>query len=138
MQTRCATIAAAALVLPFNTGCVYLSSDSWGLGRMRILAIVMAFALAGCSMGGFNAERNNFKGKPLSAVTAMLGPPQIQETFGGQKSYTWSAGQPPILCHIRVIMAGDVVDTYETSGEPASCYAYESRQIVRGDETIAR
>jgi hypothetical protein len=105
---------------------------------MRILAILAAIALAGCSMGNFNAERNNFKGKPLSAVTARLGPPQIQETFGGQKSYTWSEGQPPLLCHIRVIMAGDVVDTYETSGEPASCYAYESRQIVRGDETIAR
>jgi hypothetical protein len=105
---------------------------------MRSLAILAAFALAGCSMGNFNAERNNFKGKPLSAVTERLGPPQMQETFGGQKSYTWSEGQPPILCHIRVIMAGDVVDTYETSGEPASCYAYESRQIVRGDETIAR
>jgi hypothetical protein len=35
------------------------------------------------------------------AVTARLGPPQIQETIGGQKSYTWSAGQPPIPCHIR-------------------------------------
>jgi hypothetical protein len=46
------------------------------------------------------------------------------------------AGQPPILCHIPVIMAGDVVDTYETSAEPSACYAYESRQIVHGVVTI--
>jgi hypothetical protein len=105
---------------------------------MRSLAILAAFALAGCAMSNFNTERNNFKGQPLSAVTARLGPPQIQETFGGQKSYTWTEGQSPAWCHIRVIMAGDVVETYETSGEPSACYAYESRQIVRGDETIAR
>ena len=105
---------------------------------MRNLAILLAFALAGCSMCSFNAERNNFKGKPLSAVTARLGAPEIQETIGGQKSYTWTEGQSPAWCHVRVIMAGDVVDTYETSGEPAACYPYESRLIVRGDETIAR
>ncbi len=105
---------------------------------MRNLAILVAFALAGCAMSGFDAERNNFKGKPLSAVTTRLGPPEIQETFGGQKSYTWSVGQSPILCHIRVIMAGDIIDTYETSGEPSACRPYESRIIVRGDEMIAR
>jgi hypothetical protein len=63
-ETRCTTIAAAALVLPFDAGCVYFSSGSWELGRMRNLAILVAFALADCSMGGFNAARMILKGNP--------------------------------------------------------------------------
>jgi hypothetical protein len=93
---------------------------------MRNLAILAALALAGCSVGGgFNAERASFKGQPLSAVIAKLGNPEVQETIDGQKAYTWSEGQSLFPCHIRVIMAGDVVGAYETSGDPSTCFQYE-------------
>jgi hypothetical protein len=93
---------------------------------MRFLAILAAVALAGCSGGGgFNAERASFKGQPLSAVVAKLGNPEVQETIDGQKAYTWSEGQSLFPCHIRVIMAGDVVGAYETSGDPSTCFQYE-------------
>ena len=110
-----------------NTGCVYLASTFWEIGRMRNLAILAALALAGCSIGGLNAGRNNFKGQPLSAVIAKLGPPEYQETIEGQKAYTWSEGQSLFPCHIRVIMAGDVVDSYETAGDPSICSQYDTR-----------
>jgi hypothetical protein len=96
---------------------------------MRNLAILaaMALALAGCSIGTINAERNNYKGQPLSAVVAKLGTPDYEQTIAGQKLYTWNEGQSLFPCHIRVVMAGDIVDSYDASGDPSICYQYESR-----------
>jgi len=127
MGIQRATIAPAALALPFNTAASICRWTFGGPGRMRNLAILAALALAGCSIGGLNAGRNNFKGQPLSAVTAKLGPPEYQETIEGQKAYTWSEGQSLFPCHIRVIMAGDVVDSYETAGDPSICSQYDTR-----------
>ena len=68
--------------------------------------------------------RNDYKGKPLSAVTAQLGYPDFQETIGGQKSYVWRRGTAMQECRIRVVMAGDVVDSYDTSGDAPICSPY--------------
>ena len=91
---------------------------------MRNLAILAALALAGCSIGSLNLGTNNFKGQPLSAVIAKLGSPEEQQTIAGQKTYTWVRGNAVQECRIRVTMAGDVIDTYEGSGDVNICSQY--------------
>lgn len=95
----------------------------------RNLAILVALALAGC--GGMPnislpevKARNDFKGKPLTAVTVQLGNPDFQRTIGGQKTYTWRRGIASQECLIKVVMAGDIVESYDTSGDPAICSPY--------------
>ena len=98
--------------------------------EMRNLAILATLALAGCSsLIGSTYARNDFKGQPLSAVEVSLGNPDQQQTISGQKVYTWFRGQPVKPCQIRVVMAtgGDVVDTYETTGDAAICSPYDFR-----------
>jgi hypothetical protein len=96
---------------------------------MRNLAVFSMFlALAGCSaMSNFTAARSSYKGQPLSAVVTRLGPPTYQQTIEGQKVYTWDEGQSLQPCHIRVVMAGDVIDSYETSGDEVICVQYQTR-----------
>ncbi len=69
-------------------------------------------------------ERNDYKGKPLSAVTAHLGWPNDQATVDGQKVYYWRVGVAMQECRIRVVMAGDVVESYDTSGDAPICSPY--------------
>jgi hypothetical protein len=97
----------------------------------RNLVIFAALALAGCgampnlSLPDVRA-RNDFKGKPLSAVTAQLGNPDGQQTVNRQKIYIWRRGQATQDCLISVVMtpAGDVVESYGTSGDAAICSPY--------------
>jgi hypothetical protein len=94
---------------------------------MRNLAILaaMAMAMAGCSNGNnIRLGGTSYKGQPLSAVVAKLGAPQSQEMIAGQKTYVWNEGQSLWPCRIRVTMAGDVIDTYETTGDPNICGSY--------------
>ena len=91
---------------------------------MRNLAILAALALAGCSVGTLNLGTTNYKGQPLSAVIAKLGSPEEQATIAGQKTYTWVRGNALYQCRIRVVMAGDVVDSYEGSGDVGVCSQY--------------
>jgi hypothetical protein len=94
-------------------------------GQMRRLAILAALALAGCSVGStLNSGANNYKGKQLSAVTAKLGQPNETQIVAGQKAYIWNMGNALYSCQIRVVMAGDVVDTYEGSGDVNICSQY--------------
>lgn len=95
----------------------------------RYLAMLTTLALTGCgAMPSFSLPdvkaRNDFKGKPLSAVTAQLGYPEYQQTYAGQKTYTWRRGTAAQECLIKVVMAGDIVDSYDTSGDPAICSPY--------------
>jgi hypothetical protein len=91
---------------------------------MRNLAILAALALAGCSVGIPNLGTSNYKGQPLGAVVAKLGSPEEQGTLEGQKTYTWIRGNALYQCRIRVTMAGDVIDTYEGSGDVGVCSRY--------------
>jgi hypothetical protein len=93
------------------------------------LAILAALTLAGCGgMSGLSLPdvkaRNDFKGKPLSAVTTQLGYPDFQRTVAGQKTYTWRRGTAMQECLITAVMAGDIVDSYDTSGDAAICSPY--------------
>jgi hypothetical protein len=91
---------------------------------MRNLAILATLALAGCSVGTLNLGTNNYKGQPLSAVLTKLGSPEEQGTIAGQKTYTWIRGTALQECRIRVVMAGDVIDSYEGSGDVGICSQY--------------
>jgi hypothetical protein len=99
--------------------------------RPRDLVILATLVLAGC--GGLPIavptvkERNNFKGQPLSAVTARLGYPTDQSTVDGQKVYYWRTGTAMQECRIKVVMAGDIIDSYETFGDAPICGPYEAR-----------
>lgn len=95
------------------------------------LAILATLALAGCgAMPSISLpstkERNDFKGKPLSAVTERLGFPDAQSTEGGQKVYMWRRGRADRECRITVVMAGDVVESYSTLGDSPICGQYEA------------
>ena len=46
---------------------------------MRYLAIFAALGLAGCSIGTQMLGASSYKGQPLSAVVAKLGPPQEEQ-----------------------------------------------------------
>jgi hypothetical protein len=91
---------------------------------MRNLAILAALALTGCSVGTLNLGTNNYKGQPLSAVLTKLGSPEEQGTIAGQKTYIWIRGTALQECRIRVVMAGDVIDSYEGSGDVGICSQY--------------
>jgi hypothetical protein len=92
----------------------------------RNLTILATLVLAGCgAMPNLSLPAtNDFKGKPLSAVIARFGSPDFQRTVAGQKMYTWRIGTAIQECNIRVVMAGDIVESYETSGEPIACSPY--------------
>jgi hypothetical protein len=92
--------------------------------QMRSLAILAALALAGCTVATLNLGATDYKGKPLSDVTAKLGTPNAVQTIAGQKAYIWNVGNTLYACQIRVVMAGDVVDTYEGSGDVNICAQY--------------
>jgi hypothetical protein len=89
-----------------------------------LAALILASTLAGCSVGNIRLGTNDFKGQPLSAVVAKLGSPEEQGMLEGQKTYTWIRGNPMQECRIRVVMAGDVVDIYEGSGDVGTCSQY--------------
>jgi hypothetical protein len=91
---------------------------------MRNLAILAALALAGCTVGTLNMGTSDYKGQPLSAVVTKLGSPDEQATVEGQKTYTWVRGSALYQCRIRVTMAGDVIDSYEGSGDVGVCSQY--------------
>jgi hypothetical protein len=91
---------------------------------MRNLAILTTLVLAGCSVGALNLGTTNYKGQPLSAVTARLGPPNEAQNIAGQKVYIWIVGNALYECRIRVVMAGEVVDTYEGFGDVNVCSQY--------------
>jgi hypothetical protein len=96
---------------------------------MRHLVILAVMAMEGCSMTGtgIGTARNDFKGQPLSAVQVRLGPPEREQTIEGRKIYTWFKGQALNQCTIHIAMAGDVVDSYETTGDPNICSPWEYR-----------
>ena len=93
---------------------------------MRNLASLAALvALTGCSVGTLNLGTSNYKGQPLSSVLTKLGSPEEQgTTIAGQKTYTWIRGTALQECRIRVTMAGDVIDSYEGSGDIGICSQY--------------
>jgi hypothetical protein len=105
----------------------------------RNLAILATVALTGCSgMPNISlptvTDRNNYKGKPLSALTARLGNPTFMQTISGQKTYSWRLGTGLQQCLISVVMAGDIIESYNTSGDSPVCGPYEARQESSGSE----
>ena len=97
----------------------------------RHLAILATLALTGCgAMPGLSLPavqpRNDFKGKPLSAVTDRLGFPDAQNTVEGQKTYSWRKGAADRSCRITVVMAGDIVESYTTYGDAPICGQYDA------------
>lgn len=68
--------------------------------------------------------RNDFKGKPVSVILARLGNPDSQQTIQGQKFYLWRIGTPLQDCLISAGIVGDIVDSYNATGDVAICSPY--------------
>jgi hypothetical protein len=98
---------------------------------MRSLAILAALALAGCSIGTIKEGMNDLKGQPISAAIAKLGLPNEEATIAGVKTYTWRTGTiadgNQYQCRIRVMMDGNVIGSYEGSGDMGTCSRYADK-----------
>lgn len=97
--------------------------------RINHLAILAGLALAGC--GGMPSlslpdikARNDFKGKPVSVIIARLGNPDFQQTISGQKFYMWRIGTATQNCLVAAGISGDIVDSYDATGDAAICAPY--------------
>lgn len=95
----------------------------------RNLMVLAALALAGCGgMPGLSLQdvkaRNDFKGKPVSVIIGRLGNPDLQQTISGQKFYMWRIGSGTQNCLISAGISGDVVDSYNATGDAAICSPY--------------
>jgi hypothetical protein len=97
--------------------------------RIDHLAILAGLALAGCGSVPNLAlpdvkARNDFKGKPVSVIIARLGNPDFQQTISGQKFYMWRIGTATQDCLIAAGISGDIVDSYNATGDAAICSPY--------------
>ena len=97
--------------------------------RINRLAILASLALSGCSgMPSLSLPdikaRNDFKGKPVSVIIARLGNPDFQQTISGQKFYMWRIGTATQNCLVAAGISGDIVDSYDATGDAAICAPY--------------
>ena len=97
--------------------------------RINHIAILASLTLAGC--GGMPSlslpdikARNDFKGKPVSVIIARLGNPDFQQTISGQKFYMWRIGTATQNCLVAAGISGDIVDSYDATGDAAICAPY--------------
>lgn len=101
-------------------------------GRSAVICMALV-ALAGCfqSISTVRDGMNGLKGQPISAAIAKLGLPNEEATIAGVKTYTWRtgtiAGGDQYQCSIRVIMNGNVIDSFEGRGDLGSCEVYASK-----------
>jgi hypothetical protein len=100
----------------------------------RRAVICMAFVgLAGClqSISGVKEGMASLKGQPISAAIAKLGLPNEEATVAGVKTYTWRTGTiaegNQYQCRIRVMMAGNVIGSFEGEGDAGSCQEYAAK-----------
>jgi hypothetical protein len=99
---------------------------------MRYCTIVLlCAATGGCSISTIKDGMNDLKGQPIGAAIARLGLPNEEATVAGIKTYTWRtgtiAGGDQYQCRIRVIMAGDVIGSYDGTGDIGTCSQYASK-----------
>jgi len=99
--------------------------------KKAFMGAVLAFVLGGCSISTIKEGMNDLKGQPLSAAIAKLGVPDEEATVAGVKTYTWRSSRfvdgTQYGCRIRVVMAGDVIGSYEGSGDIGGCASYAGR-----------
>jgi hypothetical protein len=99
--------------------------------RNLIAAVLATLALAACPFGTIKEGMNNLQGQPISAAIAKLGIPNDEREIAGQKVYTWYSSTfdegTQLQCKIRVMMAGDVIGSYEFEGNNGMCYRYANK-----------
>jgi len=99
---------------------------------MRSICLAFAaVALAGCSISTIKEGMNDLKGKPITVAIAKLGIPDSEATIAGRKVYTWQtgtiAGGDQYQCKIRVVMAGELIESYSGEGDAGTCERYASK-----------
>jgi hypothetical protein len=99
---------------------------------MRILGIVaLVAALGGCAGDRIKQGMNNLQGQPLSAAIAKLRMPNDEHVIADRKVYTWYSSTfdegTQFQCKIRVVMAGDVIGSYDFEGNNGMCGRYAAK-----------
>ncbi len=100
---------------------------------MRNLAVaaLAALSLAACSFDIIKRGMNDLKGQPISAAIAKLGIPNDERVIADQKVYTGYSSTfdegTQLQCKIRVMMAGDVIGSYDFEGNNGMCARYAAR-----------
>jgi hypothetical protein len=74
---------------------------------------------------------NNLQGQPLSAAIAKLGMLNDEHVIADRKVYTWDSSTfdegTQLQCKIRVVMAGDVIGSYDFEGNNGMCGRYAAK-----------
>jgi hypothetical protein len=99
--------------------------------RNLIAAALAAFVLAACAADTIKEGMNKLEGQPISAAISRLGIPSDERVIAGQKVYTWYTSTfdegTQLQCKIRVMMAGDVIGSYDFEGNNGMCYRYAAK-----------
>jgi hypothetical protein len=99
--------------------------------RNLIIAMLAASILAGCAADAIKRGMGDLLGQPLSAAVAKLGMPNDERVIANQKVYTWYSSTfdegTQLQCKIRVIMAGDIIGSYDFEGNNGTCMRYAAR-----------
>jgi hypothetical protein len=99
--------------------------------RNLAAAALAALTLAACSFDAIKEGMNRLEGQPISAAIAKLGIPSDERLIAGQKVYTWYTSTfdegTQLQCKIRVMMAGEVIGSYEFEGNNGMCARYAAK-----------
>jgi hypothetical protein len=86
--------------------------------------------LGGCAAQLTDNQRS-LVGQPIEAAIAKYGVPSDEKTVAGRKIYTWSSSQlsrgTEEKCELRAVVTGNVISSFETSGNGLYCLQYEAR-----------
>jgi hypothetical protein len=90
----------------------------------RIANPLLAVLLVGCAHKSLlQEETDEFVGKPVSAVTAKIGPPAEEHEIEGGVIYVWSSDAQG-KCTIRSIVRRDVIGSLDWEGTEGQCANY--------------
>lgn len=96
-----------------------------------IVLVVLVAALAGCAGDVIQKGMSEMLGQPLSAVVSKIGMPNDERVIANQKVYTWYSSSfdegTQYQCKIRVIMAGDLIGSFDFEGNNGTCMRYAAR-----------
>ena len=114
-----------------TSGCAWMLAGRGVSMRNLITAALAALTLAACSFDIIKRGMNDLKGQPISAAIAKLGIPNDERVIADQKVYTWYSSTfdegTQLQCKIRVMMAGDVIGSYDFEGNNGMCARYAAR-----------
>lgn len=95
----------------------------------QIFAIV---GLVGGCAGQITDQQQGLIGQPITAAIAKYGVPNDEKAVAGHKIYLWSSSQlsdgTEEKCELRAVMTGEVISSFETTGNGLYCLQFVNRR----------